>query len=108
MPASRESSVPRSPSRRVRKTAKSGSRKSRSDEAVAVRATVDAEPAGTLVVDAVMAECDRRYRALVEQSPDAIVVHDERGMLLYANSRALSMTTKRSIEDIRGTDIFTH
>jgi PAS domain S-box-containing protein len=108
MPASRESSVSTSPSRRVRKAARPGARKSHGDDDSVGKVRVEAEPAHTLVVEAVQAECDRRYRVLVEQSPDAIVVHDERGRLLYANSMALSMTAKRSIEDIRGTDIFAY
>jgi len=52
-------------------------------------------------------ESEERYRSIVEQSPDAIVVHDAEGRLLYANPVALRLTGVQSIQDLGGRSVFT-
>ncbi|KUG19673.1 MAG: PAS domain S-box protein [Methanomicrobiaceae archaeon] len=55
---------------------------------------------------AALRESEERYRAMVERSPDAIVVHDLEGRLLYANPAALRLTGVQSIHDLGGRSVF--
>lgn len=48
------------------------------------------------------------FRALVEYIPDAIIVHDLEGKILYANPAALSLAGESSLEDAMKRSIFNH
>ncbi len=50
--------------------------------------------------NALLQENERKYRTLVEASPDAIVIHDRDGRLFYANPAALRLTGT-TIEDMK-------
>jgi len=51
-------------------------------------------------------ESRERYRSLVEQSPDAVFVHDLEGQLLYANPTALRLTGVQDIRELEGRSAF--
>lgn len=53
-------------------------------------------------------EEDRDFRALVEHSPDAILVHDPEGRILYANPAALALAGDTSLENARNRSVFDH
>jgi PAS domain S-box-containing protein len=54
------------------------------------------------------AEDDADFRALIENSSDAIVVHDLQGKILYANPAALIMVGDSSLEDAMKRSVFNH
>jgi PAS domain S-box-containing protein len=53
-------------------------------------------------------EDDMNYRALIEHSSDAIIVHDFDGNLLYANPAALTLVGDSSLEEAKKKSIFDH
>ncbi len=50
-------------------------------------------------------ESEARYRNLVEQSPDAIIVH-ERGRILFANQAAVKIYKGKAVDEMIGQSIF--
>jgi PAS domain S-box-containing protein len=48
------------------------------------------------------------FRAIVEQSPDAIVVHNLEGTILYANPAALTLLKESSLEEAKKRSVFDH
>jgi PAS domain S-box-containing protein len=48
------------------------------------------------------------FRALIEHSPDAIVVHDLQGKILYANPAALILVGDVSLDDVMEKSVFDH
>jgi len=50
-------------------------------------------------------ESENRYRALIESTPQSIVVH-QNGMLVFANEATLKLALAKSSEDIVGKSIF--
>ncbi|MDD1709608.1 MAG: PAS domain S-box protein [Methanoregulaceae archaeon] len=51
---------------------------------------------------------DAPFQAIVEQSPDAIVVHNPDGRILYANPAALTLLGESSLEEAKKRSIFDH
>lgn len=48
------------------------------------------------------------FRALVEHIPDALIIHDLEGKILYANPAALSLAGEPSLEDAMKRSVFDH
>ncbi len=57
------------------------------------------------LVSRVADEFEERYRALLEQSPNPVCVH-QNGRLVYANAAALKLTGFRGIHELIGASIF--
>jgi PAS domain S-box-containing protein len=53
-------------------------------------------------------EKDSSFRAIVEQSPDAIVVHTPEGTILYANPAALTLLKESSLDEAKKRSVFDH
>ncbi len=53
-------------------------------------------------------ENNSAFQAIVEQSPDAIVIHDLEGTILYANPAALALVGESSLEEARKRSVFDH
>jgi PAS domain S-box-containing protein len=56
------------------------------------------------LAESAMLESEERYRILVEESPDAIVVHS-RGKVLYGNSSSLKLMRATPSDNVLGRDI---
>jgi PAS domain S-box-containing protein len=53
-------------------------------------------------------EWDFTFREIVEQAPDAIVVHDLEGRILYANPAALALVGDTTLEEAKKRSVFDH
>ncbi|MDD1715629.1 MAG: PAS domain S-box protein [Methanolinea sp.] len=53
-------------------------------------------------------EVDLNFQALVELSPDAILVHNPEGRILYANPAALALAGDTSLDDAMKRSVFDH
>ncbi len=53
-------------------------------------------------------ENDLDFQSLIEHSPDAILVHDPEGRILYANPAALSLAGDTSLDDALKRSVFDH
>jgi PAS domain S-box-containing protein len=53
-------------------------------------------------------EENRSYRSLIENSSDAIVVHDLEGKILYANPAAIALVGDKSLEEAMQKSVFVH
>jgi PAS domain S-box-containing protein len=53
-------------------------------------------------------EEDPGFRALIEHAPDAILVHDPKGRILYANPAALALAGDTSLNDAMKRSVFDH
>ena len=52
-------------------------------------------------------EREKNYIALIEHTPNGIVIHDEKGEILYANAAILNMSGIASLEETKNKNIFT-
>jgi len=59
-----------------------------------------------ILAEEALRESEERYRNLIELSPDAVVVHDAAGKILFVNSAAVQMAGANSISQLQGKSIF--
>jgi PAS domain S-box-containing protein len=57
-------------------------------------------------IEEALIESEAKYRSLIENSPDAIVIHDE-GQILYANPATAQLFKVTNMEDFIGKNSFT-
>lgn len=56
------------------------------------------------ITEKVLRESEEKYRSIVEQSPDAIIIHSQ-GEILFANSATLRLLKVKSFDQLRESDL---
>ena len=53
-------------------------------------------------------ESEENYKSLIEHTPDGILIHDEKGEVIYANPAALNLVGLSTLEDVQNTNLFNY
>ncbi len=53
-------------------------------------------------------EREENYKSLIEHTPDGILIHDEKGETIFANSAALKMMAMNSLEEVEEKNLFAY
>lgn len=53
-------------------------------------------------------ESEENYKSLIEHTPDGILIHDEKGEVIYANPAALNLVGLGSLEEAQNTNLFNY
>jgi len=53
-------------------------------------------------------ESEENYKSLIEHTPDGILIHDEKGEVVYANPAAMNLMGLSSIEKARNKNLFSY